>query len=672
MPRLSLAGKALRELGLRQVGLYAAYQILLRSGYLRWKTEVERRKTDDQGRVSKTTAPPSHVLCPILFVPDKDQLTQLLGDEGTAQLLSEADQIVEGRFRRFGVLPAPIELTPPGALSHWIDYETGRQPWGAEDPKFIWEPARFGWAFTLGRAYLLSGDERYPESFWHYFETFQAANPLNRGPNWVSAQEVALRILAFAFAGQIFAPSPHATQNRTWELATAIAQHAERIPPSLLYARAQNNNHLLSEAAGLITAAACLPQHPQARRWAKLGWKWFNRGLMQQIDKDGAYSQNSTNYHRLMLQLALWVNAIQRFSKASTFNLKSASPHLQLAARWLLCLTDPETGRAPNLGPNDGANILALTVQPFDDYRPTLQAASRAFLGEPAFEPGAWDELSVWLKVEGGKSNVQPSTCNPRPDHPATLRAKNSWAYLRAANFSGRPGHADQLHLDLWWRGLNLAQDAGTYRYNADPPWDNALTRTQVHNTITINQQEQMTRAGRFLYLDRAQAEIVRREKADDGTWQRIVARHAGYRKLGIIHRRAVTVHRDGRWVVEDHLQASTGRRSPVIGRLHWLLPDWPWKLNHENLKLELQSPHGWISLQVSLGKNLQPLTFNSQLIRAGELLSGDGEAAPYMGWVSPTYAQKIPALSWSVQANVPLPFTFTSEWRFPPDNPPD
>ena len=33
----------------------------------------------------------------------------------------------------------------------------------------------------------------------------------------------------------------------------------------------------------------------------------------------------------------------------------------------------------------------------------------------------------------------------------------------------------DQLHLDLWWRGLNIAQDAGTYLYNADPPWDNPL-----------------------------------------------------------------------------------------------------------------------------------------------------------------------------------------------------
>ena len=56
--------------------------------------------------------------------------------------------------------------------------------------------------------------------------------------------------------------------------------------------------------------------------------------------------------------------------------------------------------------------------------------------------------------------------------------------------------------MDLWWRGLNIAQDAGTYLYNADPPWDNSLTTALVHNTVTVNGRDQFTRAGRFLYLD--------------------------------------------------------------------------------------------------------------------------------------------------------------------------
>ncbi len=52
------------------------------------------------------------------------------------------------------------------------------------DVKFIWEPARFGWAFTLGRAYLVSGDERYSQSFWKHTETFLESNPPYLGPQW--------------------------------------------------------------------------------------------------------------------------------------------------------------------------------------------------------------------------------------------------------------------------------------------------------------------------------------------------------------------------------------------------------------------------------------------------------------------------------------------------------
>ena len=60
----------------------------------------------------------------------------------------------------------------------------------------------------------------------------------------------------------------------------------------------------------------------------------------------------------------------------------------------------------------------------------------------------------------------------------------------------------DQLHFDLWWHGLNITQDAGIYLYNGEPPWDNPLVSTRVHNTITVDGLDQMTRGGRFLTLD--------------------------------------------------------------------------------------------------------------------------------------------------------------------------
>ncbi len=654
MARLHLILKALRELGPRQLGLYAWYQVLLRSGFLRWWTRVRGRKT---GAASHR----SSVIRPVLSLPSPHEIKDILGDSGITEITKSANEIVEGKFRRFGEKPVPIELTPPGVLTHWIDYELGRVSWGAADPKFIWEPARFGWVFSLGQAYLITEDERYPEVFWQNYENFISANPLNQGPNWTSAQEVALRVLAFVFAGQLFAKSPHSTSLRTSSLAKSIADHAERIPPSILYARAQNNNHLLSEAAGLITAGLAYPAHPKSEQWQRLGWKWFVRGIQNQVADDGSYSQHSTNYHRLMLQLALWVSALKGDSISK---LKAIIPKLQFATQWLLQLTDSKSGRVPNLGPNDGAFILSLTSLPFTDYRPVLQAASKAFLNEPAFESGPWDDLSLWFHTK----HVSLST-DPRPltTQPLILSEKNSnsWAYLRAAQFDGRPGHADQLHLDLWWRGMNTARDAGTYLYNADPPWDNRLISAAVHNTVTLNGQDQMTRAGRFLYLDKAQAQILAEERTDDGSLKLVSAQHDGYRRFGAIHKRTVIAQDDGLWIVEDDIIPADGQKLEVTheARLHWLLPDWQYDFQEEDGQLQIFSPDGWIILSVSGN----PFSARYMLVRAGEILFGDNQQIhPAWGWYSPTYAAKKPALSFSVTVKSSLPIRFRSEWRFP------
>ncbi len=609
----------------------------------------------------------------IINLPTQDQLLSSIGEGGLLQLVAEADEIAAGRVRLFGGDPVPLNLTPPGELPHWTEYELGQQTWGVEDPKFTWEPTRFGWAFTLGRAYYLTKDERYPEAFWRYFEVFQRANPVNKGPNWASAQEVALRLMAFVFAAQVFAASRHSTAARNSSIACTIADHASRIPPTLLYARAQNNNHLLSEAAGLITASLALSDHPDASRWSNLGWKWFNRGLETQIAQDGTYTQHSTNYHRLMLQLVLWVHLIQQGNNLPNRGIRErGSFNVQRAIRWLLSLTDVESGRALNLGPNDGAYILPLTVLPYHDYRPVLQAASQAFWGKRAFDPGPWDEMSLWFcpgfKDQNSSSQMedvkQETRAAMRDTSPVTLRAARSWAYLRTAEFHDRPGHADQLHLDLWWRGLNVAQDAGTYLYNALPPWENALTHTAVHNTVMVDGCEQMTRAGRFLYLDWAQAEVVLDEHTDEGALERVIAQHDGYRRLGVTHQRSVVAHDDDRWVVEDQLipASNSPHLASHTARLHWLLPDWRWTIDNSGLEIELLSPYGLISLSIrSSISNLQP-----SLIRAGEVLYGDAPAHPNWGWVSPTYGHKSPALSFSVTAASPLPITFSSEWAFP------
>ena len=135
------------------------------------------------------------------------------------ELIKEADEISTGKVRLFGADPVPLKLIFDQPLQHWTAYENDPSlylPLFGEIPdvKFLWEPARFSWAFTLGRAYHLTREERYAEAFWKFSDTFMDGNPPNMGSNWVSAQEVALRIMAFCWSLQILADSRHSTPER--------------------------------------------------------------------------------------------------------------------------------------------------------------------------------------------------------------------------------------------------------------------------------------------------------------------------------------------------------------------------------------------------------------------------------------------------------------------------
>jgi Heparinase II/III-like protein/Heparinase II/III N-terminus len=650
MPSFTTFLKALAQMGPEPLALNALYRLGLWTGHYK---RTENRKFKNML--------PLPVLRPLFSLPSREQLIPTIGMDGKAALINEADEIIGGKFRMFGGEAVPIQLTFSEPLHHWTDYETGKvfipnSQFPIHDIKFIWEPARFGWAYTLGRAYHMTQDEKYAEAFLKYFETFTDGNPPYLGPHWMNGQEVAIRLMALVWCAHVFVKALN--EKRNAQLVTSIAHHAARIPPTLIYARSQNNNHLVTESAALYTAGVALDQN----QWRELGWSWLNHALCTQISSYGEYIQHSTNYHRLMLQTALWVDMIlrERHQRWPPLTLEA----LIRASHWMFSMIDPASGRTPNLGANDGALIFPLSSTPFNDFRPTVQAAARAFL-RTTLPAGIWDEMSLWLGLSASEHTTYSDAY--MTDH---LRGKDSWAYLRASRFKSRLAHMDQLHFDLWWRGLNIALDPGTYLYNSESPWDNPLVSTRVHNTITIDGRDPMTRGGRFLTLDWFPAYSKSLLEADEKILGRVVAYHKGYRSLGIRHERVATVFADERWEIRDNLIFT--KPGQHVFRLHWLLADAEYSSNmmweivngEQGVGIRVKSKYGWIALHIELEPS--NLNFVTSLVRAGELVYGQGDVKPYEGWVSPTYGQKIPALSFAMETKSSKKFSFISEFIFP------
>jgi hypothetical protein len=634
MKRFSIALQALRELGPSQIGWLALYKLGLKSGHYR------RAETPISLAAFPLQSP--------FGLPDRQKLLETLGQNGLQALLQAADSIVQGQYSQFGAELVKINLTPAHPDLHWTELETRPHP---TDIKLIWEPARFGWAFTLGRAWLASGDERYPAAFWRYFETFQAANLPYLGENWTSAQEVGLRLMAWAWAGQIFSQSEQTSLARRAVLAVSIGQHAARIVPTLLYAQAQNNNHLLTESAALYTASLVLPAHPAAQKWQKIGATWLKWCFSHQIDSSGEYIQHSSNYHRLMLQIALWLQALP--GSDQIFFDSRVKENLALATHWLYCLLDFESGQVPNLGPNDGAYLFPFTNQPFQDYRPVVQAAACAFLAY-SLPPGAWDEMSLWFQVEAKKLKVEaalPADLRLLGLYPSTLQVGSiAWAYLRTAQLRSRPGHADLLHFDFWWRGQNITLDPGTYQYNAPAPWENTLTAACYHNTVTVDGLDQFTRVSRFLYLKRADALRLKLPSPES-----LAARHYAY--AGVRHTRQITALNANHWRIVDELLNL--RRQPHTFRLHWLLPDVEHKLIEEKglFKLRLKLAPAWLTIVIHCDP--ANVAWHASLVRAGSAVD------PARGWFSPTYSVKQPALSLAIDVQSRENLEFVTDFEF-------
>ncbi|HMB25209.1 MAG TPA: heparinase II/III-family protein, partial [Anaerolineales bacterium] len=220
------------------------------------------------------------------------------------------------------------------------------------------------------------------------------------------------------------------------------------------------------------------------------------------------------------------------------------------------------------------------------------------------------------------------------------LRGANSKAVIRCTDFRARPSHADQLHVDLWWHGVNIACDAGTYLYSGEGVWRNGLARTSAHNTVIVDQRDQMKMVSRFTWTNWAMGKVLRH---DENVWQ---GEHNGYRRLTdpVEHKRTVLALDEDRWLVVDHLDG----RQPHHYSLHWLLCDDNYgvrELAPAIFGIKLDIPDAKPS-KVFIQMGLLEGTGNFSVVRAEENST--------RGWRSRYYGQKEPALSAMLETDQP------------------
>ncbi len=431
-------------------------------------------------------------------------------------ILAEADKLLAGKANYFCAHVQDIGNPPNWFLNpfqdkqhsqperHWSDIADFSADAG--DIKIIWELSRFTWALVFARAWRISGDARYLSAMQFWMQRWWWCNPANTGPNWMSGQETAIRLINALLALRV----AELEENIGPDLAPFVEAHCRRVDATTFYAVAQDNNHATSEAAGLFVGGTWLTKHgegaarDQGQLWATKGRKLLEERVCRMVLLDGSFSQHSLTYHRLMLD-TLSIAEVWRRSTGEAPFAKGFYTRAAAATRWLGAMIDPTSGNGPNLGPNDGSHPYRLDATAYRDFRPCLQLASLLFIGGAALKSGPWDEFARWLSVPLGEP-AQPwmnDLCSSVFADGGYLMMRNvtgARVLLRAPTARFRPSHADALHLDLWWKGENLLRDGGTYAYAEGGAIAEALTSVVGHNLVQFDDRDQMPRLGRFLY----------------------------------------------------------------------------------------------------------------------------------------------------------------------------
>lgn len=516
---------------------------------------------------------------------------------------------------------------------HWSEISEAGLPIG--DIKTLWEASRFEWVISFAQQAKL-GDEAALQRLNEWLADWSEKNPAWNGPNWLCGQETAIRVMHLATAALILDEAIPLTE----PLKHLLRLHLERISQTLGYALAQDNNHGTSEAAALFIGGHWLLQQgdasdeKQGAKWAAIGRHWLEERAQRLMFSDGGFSQYSINYHRLMMETYSLCELWRRKAALPTF---SADLHQRLvsATYWLYAMVLPESGAAPNIGANDGANLLPLTDADYTDHRPAVQLAMVLFCDRIAYEATSFHRQQLdWLGLSLPMERAKPSE---PVDHEssgfAVLRNEHVRVLLRYPRFRFRPSQSDALHVDFWWGANNVLRDAGSYSYNPSERWHRYFSGVAAHNTIQFDDRDQMPRISRFLFADWLQTDYHESITQENG----VLCCAAGYTdRYGASHRRRICLEQT-RMTVEDEV-AGFERSAILRWRLQPLADEKNWVLQGNTVS------GGGFSITLS-----SDMAFDSIAIKEG--------------WESRYYLQKAALPVLEVCLSAPGKITTTMTW---------
>lgn len=362
------------------------------------------------------------------------------------------------------------------------------------DIKVVWEASRFTHFFYFTRAYLITNDNKYYNAFSKQLEEWLKSNSYPYGANYKCGQECTLRMINALMAYTVFKDIGVATEDDEKNVTKLVEVCYKKVLSNFFYAhKCIKNNHTFSEICGLIVGAWCCEDEVGVKK----AYELLDKEIKNQFMPDGGFTQYSFNYQRFTLQV---IECVYKISER--VGLYITEKERVKNSVLLMYQVQAESGDVPNYGSNDGALIFPVTSCGYRDFRPVLNTVYALIEGKRLYDSGDYDEELLWFgsRKDLLHANIERRASIFNDSGFYTLRYDGGFLIIWLQDFKSRPAHMDQLHIDLWYKGVNILCDSGTYSYASE--LGKKLSCTEGHNTVKICGVEQMNKWGPFLVTD--------------------------------------------------------------------------------------------------------------------------------------------------------------------------
>lgn len=450
------------------------------------------------------------------------------------------------------------------ALEHTFFVHKGYQPsynygkdinwqyWPVQDNELRWQLHRHKWFTPMGKAYRLTGDEKYAREWAFQYVDWIKKNPLTE----VEKEEYEL-----VSAGEVkgnaenvrFAWRPLEVSNRlqdqtcqfllfisasafTPEFLTEFLVNYHRHALHILGNYSDQGNHLLFEAQRMVYAGAFFPEFKEAAAWRESGISILNREIKKQVYPDGGQYELDPHYH--LAAINIFCKAL-RMADANGFRSEFPAEYVATVKNMIEfysnicfpdysnpCFSDAKMGDRPEEIRNYREWLKIFPDCDWIRYYATegREGAPLPYLSHGALSSGFFTFRNGWKQ----DATVMVVKAGP----------KGEWHC-----------QPDNGTFELWVNGRNLFPDSGSYVYAGDAEvmkLRNWFRRTDVHNTLTLDGKNLET------------TESVTKLWQPEGDEQILVTENPHYK--GLKHRRSVFfVDRTYFVIVDEAVGDATG-----------------------------------------------------------------------------------------------------------------